>query len=128
MPTLPPKPCRRPGCPGLCRDGSGYCEKHKGYADKIKRRHNREADRKRGTAARRGYGHAWRNARAAYLRKHPLCVECQRNGLAVPATVVDHIKPHRGDMKIFWDRDNWQPLCKHCHDRKTASEDGGFGK
>ena len=21
-------------------------------------------------------------------------------------TVVDHIKPHRGDMKLFWDRGN----------------------
>lgn len=37
-------------------------------------------------------------------------------GRYVAATVVDHIVPHRGDMKLFWDRDNWQALCKACHD------------
>jgi 5-methylcytosine-specific restriction protein A len=43
------------------------------------------------------------------------------------ATVVDHIIPHNGDMVRFWDQDNWQPLCKQCHDIKTATEDGGLG-
>ena len=36
---------------------------------------------------------------------------------------VDHIIPHRGDQKLFWDRNNWQALCKPCHDRKTGKED-----
>ena len=33
-------------------------------------------------------------------------------------TVIDvgHIKPHRGDRQLFWDRGNWQPLCEHHHD------------
>ncbi|WP_390622926.1 HNH endonuclease [Ralstonia syzygii] len=44
----------------------------------------------------------------------------------VPATVVDHIVPHKGDQHLFWRRSNWQALCKACHDRKTAREDGGF--
>ena len=39
------------------------------------------------------------------------------------ATVVDHIIPHRGDRILFWDQNNWQPLCKPCHDRKTGEED-----
>ena len=43
------------------------------------------------------------------------------------AKVTDHIIPHKRDMKLFWDRNNWQPLCKPCHDTKTAREDGGFG-
>jgi 5-methylcytosine-specific restriction protein A len=43
------------------------------------------------------------------------------------ATVVDHKIPHKGDMKLFWDRSNWQSLCKCHHDIKTATEDGGFG-
>ena len=38
-----------------------------------------------------------------------------------PATVVDHIIPHRGDKRLFWDEKNWQPLCKDCHDRKTGT-------
>ena len=81
----------------------------------------------RPSARERGYTTAWEKARAAYLRKHPLCRECEAQGRFVPATVVDHIKPHKGDMKIFWDSANWQPLCKQCHDRKTAREDGAFG-
>lgn len=44
------------------------------------------------------------------------------------ATVVDHIVPHCGNQQLFWDTDNWQPLCKKHHDRKTATEDGGFGR
>ena len=31
------------------------------------------------------------------------------------ATVVDHIMPHKGDNTLFWDRDNWQSLCKRFH-------------
>ncbi|WP_223866012.1 HNH endonuclease [Salipiger aestuarii] len=42
-----------------------------------------------------------------------------------PATVVDHIQPHKGDKALFWDRNNWQPICKHCHDRcKQLNETG----
>ncbi|WP_338153338.1 hypothetical protein [Pseudophaeobacter leonis] len=25
---------------------------------------------------------------------------------------------HRGDMRLFWDRSNWQPLCTSCHNRR----------
>lgn len=39
------------------------------------------------------------------------------------ATVVDHIVPHRGDDRLFWDEENWQALCKNCHDSKTMTED-----
>jgi len=69
-------------------------------------------------------------ARTAFLRDHPLCTgrACVENGRVTPATVVDHKTPHRGDMALFWDRSNWQSLCKTCHDRKTATEDGGFGR
>jgi 5-methylcytosine-specific restriction endonuclease McrA len=31
------------------------------------------------------------------------------------------------DQQLFWNSENWQPLCKVCHDIKTASEDGAFG-
>jgi 5-methylcytosine-specific restriction protein A len=76
------------------------------------------------------YGVAWRKARAHFLRSHPLCMcaECSAAGLLVPATVVDHITPHRGDVRLFWDQTNWQSLTKPCHDRKTARENGGFGR
>ena len=73
-------------------------------------------DEQRGSSAQRGYGYKWQKAREAYLRKHPICFNCSRKGLVVAAIVVDHIKPHKGDMVLFWDSSNWQPLCKQCHD------------
>jgi 5-methylcytosine-specific restriction protein A len=82
----------------------------------------RELDRERASAARRGYGRRWRKARAAFLASHPLCAACQAEGHVVPATVVDHVVPHRGDQKLFWDRTNGAPACKPCHDAKTARE------
>jgi 5-methylcytosine-specific restriction protein A len=51
---------------------------------------------------------------------NPLCVDCKTADLLTAANVVDHIVPHRGDMNLFWSEDNWQPLCKRCHDLKTA--------
>lgn len=81
----------------------------------------------RPSARERGYTTRWDKARAAYLRKHPLCAECQAQGRTVPATVVDHIRPHKGNRKLFWDTANWQPLCRRHHNEKTAREDGAFG-
>jgi 5-methylcytosine-specific restriction protein A len=74
---------------------------------------------------RRGYGAAWDKARLVFIAAHPLCVECERKGLLVAAYAVDHIVPHRGDMKVFWDYDNWQSLCRSCHARKSRSEQLG---
>ena len=55
-----------------------------------------------------------------HLNRRPLCNACKIESLDRLATVVDHIKPHRGDTELFWDESNWQSLCKQCHDRKTA--------
>ncbi len=120
MPSLPRKPCAHPRCGQLTVPGQRYCEKHK-------RNHRAAQDKQRGSAASRGYGYRWQKASKGFLKQHPLCCRCEVSGFVVAATVVDHIKPHRGDMGLFWDRANWQPLCKPCHDRKTAVEDGGFG-
>ena len=110
MPRTPRRPCRFPGCPNLC-DSGVYCREHLQYS----------TDRVRGSADARGYNAEWRRARKAFLQKHPLCAECRQNGRLTPATVVDHIIPHRGDRTLFWDENNWQPLCKGCHDQKTGS-------
>jgi 5-methylcytosine-specific restriction protein A len=52
---------------------------------------------------------------------------CEQMNRINPATVVDHIEPHKGDMVKFWDETNHQGLCTPCHNSKTAREDGGFG-
>ena len=56
------------------------------------------------------------------LLAHPLCVECESQGRITPATVVDHIVPHKGNLELFWDEGNLQTLCKQCHDSKTVKE------
>lgn len=82
---------------------------------------------RRGTAASRGYDSRWKRARDGFLRKHPLCAECEKLGRITTAREVDHIVAHKGDKALFWDRTNWQSLCKPHHSVKTAREDGGFG-
>lgn len=110
MPWSARRPCRHPGCAKMSVRGKVYCEEHQ----------EQESDRLRGTAHERGYDSRWREARREHLRVHPLCEECQRAGRIRAATAVDHIIPHRGDKRLFWDRSNWQSLCDTCHGRKTA--------
>lgn len=81
----------------------------------------------RESAAKRGYGSRWQTARKQYLMQNPLCVDCEKHNLVTAARVVDHIVPHQGDQTLFWDRENWQGLCKSHHSQKTAGQDGGFG-
>jgi 5-methylcytosine-specific restriction endonuclease McrA len=70
---------------------------------------------RRGSAASRGYDARWRRYRMMFLRENPLCVLCRPLGRIRAATVVDHIEPHRGDYKTFWDPANHQSLCASCH-------------
>jgi len=75
------------------------------------------------------YNYQWQQARLQFLKEHPFCAHCRERGLFVAATVVDHITPHNGDPRLFWDRSNWQPLCKPCHDGwKQKQEAEMFGR
>jgi 5-methylcytosine-specific restriction protein A len=52
---------------------------------------------------------------------------CLRMGRDTAANTVDHIIPHKNDMIIFWDEDNWESLCSHCHSgRKQHIEKTGY--
>lgn len=80
----------------------------------------------RRSAYRRGYTHVWQRESRLFLAEHPWCA-LKGDGCDIVATVVDHIIPHKGDMERFWNRANWQPLCKHCHDaHKQRIEAGGM--
>lgn len=105
------RPCRNIGCNNLT---------DKSYCDSCKR-----PPENRPNANQRGYTYKWQKASKVFLSQNPLCRQCEKEGRIVVASVVDHIKPHKGNMKLFWDRDNWQPLCVNCHNRKTAKEDMG---
>ncbi|MGU3495920.1 HNH endonuclease [Xanthobacteraceae bacterium A53D] len=97
------------------------------------------------SARKRGYDSRWDKARATFLAEpeNCLCVRCKANGILNPGTlrmdgapepnprrrhlVVDHIVPHKGDQKLFWDRSNWQALCPDHHDIAKQQEEGrGF--
>lgn len=73
------------------------------------------------------YGRKWNKARKQYLAEHPFCVFCEAEGRRLsPATVVDHVSPHRCDPVLFWDVNNWQSLCETHHNAaKQAFEKSG---
>lgn len=106
------RPCRHLGCPELTRDG--WCE-----------RHRRNPAPRRVSAA----WHSWYSLpvwtdrlRPAQLLREPFCRACAAQGVRTRATVVDHIRPFRGDWALFTDPENHQSLCKYHHDQKTARE------
>ena len=66
----------------------------------------------------------WKRLRTLVLARDPICKKCNR----YPSTVADHIKPHKGLWELFVALENLMGLCKPCHDIKTATEDGGFGR
>lgn len=62
------------------------------------------------------YGTArWQATRAAQLVKEPWCRMCAAEGVKTRAMIADHIRPHRGDAKLFW-FGPFQSLCKRHHD------------
>ena len=118
-PRKPPKPCRYPNCSELTSDR--YCDKHKKEIDSKYSRTSRPFKHLYSTSR-------WKKLRKEFLQDHTLCEECKRNGVIKIAEVVDHIEAHKGDELLFWNQNNWQALCKHHHDVKTAKEDGRFGE
>ena len=60
--------------------------------------------------------------RLFFLRMHPLCRPCAANGFTVAAAEIDHIVPVKHAPDRFLDASNWQPICRPCHARKTATE------
>ncbi len=79
----------------------------------------RRYDRERGRD-RQFYGtKRWRRFRRWFLVRHPLCVEC--NG---PANEVDHIESRRERPDLAFDESNLRALCKSCHSRRTARDQG----
>lgn len=98
--------------------GGGYCVKHGHVAA--------QQEKVRGSSYERGYNSTWRRLSKAYLMRNRFCRECSKEGVLELATEVDHVIPHRGNSVLFWDEGNWQPLCKHHHSRKTATEDSTF--
>lgn len=105
-PKAPPRFCGHPNCQKKVK--SGNCAEHK-------------KKRKRLSAHARGYGERWRQIAKLILMRDRICRICRIER----ATEADHIIPKSqgGNDSMR----NLQGLCKRCHARKTAGEDGGFG-
>lgn len=115
MPRSAFKPCRFAGCGALTAHGT-LCDLHKPMVE--------TCDDRRAGSSRRGYDRHWRNLRAWYIRRHPVC---EWSGCREPASQVDHIVPlSRGGAKS--DLANLQSLCRRHHSIKTTMFDGGFGR
>jgi len=124
-----PVSCAESGCGQKNMPGSRYCEKHTTSNAVLDTRRAFDALRYKDNPWRAWYGRwPWRGPGGLHelaLSRDPICKICNRE----PSTIADHIIPHRGDWALFTDLDgNIQGVCKACHDRKTATDDGCFGK
>lgn len=106
--------------PSVC----GYCGKaHRSgeaCAAMVAMQKERKArfDKTRPSARQRGYTAEWEKARKEYLAANPVCIRC-----GAPAALVDHITAHKGNMALFWNRANWQPMCTPCHSVSKQAEE-----
>src|SRR6476469_2019472 len=57
----------------------------------------------------------WQRLRRRQLLTSPLCVMCAEQGRIEVATVVDHIKEHKGETELFFNPENLQSLCEPHH-------------
>lgn len=109
MPGRPARPCTKPGCQSLSRDGSGRCSDHP-----------KEAWGKKPDAPKRITGRKLQEMREALFQEQPLCVLCNKAGRITPATERDHIIPlTEGGQDVD---SNVQGLCKDCHESKSKAE------
>lgn len=74
----------------------------------------------------------WRKLRLTILQRD--LYTCQKTGVlcigkhpAGNSPVVDHIRPHRGDERLFWDESNLQCVSKNYHDSQKQREERAQG-
>lgn len=107
MPYKQMKPCRCPTCPNLTF--GTYCDVHKKLYDKTYDATNRTKEN------RSKYGANWRKVRARYVKEHPFCELCLKEGRYVPVEEVHHIVPiKKGGTNEF---SNLMSLCQSCHQK-----------
>ena len=64
----------------------------------------------------------WQRIRRQQLAAEPLCQRCKAEGRIVPATVVHHVEPHKGDWAKFISGP-FESLCKQHHDVLAQREE-----
>ena len=121
MPNKPMKICNHPGCTNFIYGNNKYCSIHKKLHIDDSKIYNEKYNETRDEIDDIYYSTKWRKLRKWFIDKNPICAECLKNDLIVAAEIVDHIVEVR-DGGDFFDIDNLQSLCRHCHNIKTAKE------
>lgn len=116
--------CNHAGCKELVPLNKKYCAKHE---KKLPKRQTWSYSyRKKIGGKYQLFYHSkrWTRVSRNYRSKHPLCVECLKDGRYIKAQVVDHIIPIRTEQgwSKRWDESNYQSLCIACHNRKTRED------
>lgn len=71
----------------------------------------------------------WKRLRwATLLRDRFTCQRCGRLESNTSKLVADHVKPHRGDERLFWDGE-LVTLCSACHsgEKQRLEKSGALG-
>ena len=111
MPERPLRPCKYNRCTALTRNKSGYCDAH--IKESI------QPDN-RVSSFERGYNARWKKFRIAYLKQHPLCVDCLKQGIYTPSREPHHIQKLRDRPELKYEESNLIALCHDCHSKRTA--------
>lgn len=59
----------------------------------------------------------WTKESRAFREANPLCKICESKGIVRASEVVDHVVPFPV-CRNFWDKTNWQAICKNCNIEK----------
>ncbi|MFM5339410.1 HNH endonuclease signature motif containing protein [Aeromonas veronii] len=106
--------CNYPGCKEIVQNNT-RCEQHAINTTPIKMSGTQST-----TVNQAFYNSkAWRALRHYYITKNPLCEHCLKEGVIVPAHVVDHIIEINDDDSKKLDVNNLQSLCGSHHGKKT---------
>lgn len=107
MPYKPRRPCANAGCSKLAESGEQYCAEHKKHMARHYNQYQRDPE------INKRYDKAWKRIRDRYIKDHPLCEECMKDGRLTPAEIVHHkVELSEGGTH---NRDNLCSLCKHHH-------------
>ena len=119
MPYKPKRPCAYPGC-GRLAVREQYCAEHQKVMDKQYNQYERDPK------SNKRYGRSWKRIRDRFIKAHPLCEECQKQGKLTPAEEVHHILPlSKGGCN---EMSNLMALCKSCHSRITVESGDRWGR
>ncbi|MDR5602776.1 HNH endonuclease [Staphylococcus coagulans] len=113
MPVM--RRCSHPTCNKLISFNESYCDKHKTYTNA---KYNDVRQRNDPEYLRFYKSKQWQNLREIVMMENDyICQSCGRQ-----ANVVDHIIPTKVDWSKRLDKNNLQPLCNECHNKKTKNE------